>query len=221
MGQLKADNDSLSNLAAQAKESASLPNDQFNELLRLRGEVGMLREQTNELGRLRQENRRLVSQVAAQSESTNQVSAEEQLRLRQLSVGNALSSLLLAVRTYAADHNGQYPANFDQLVASGDLGVTNFPGNVGLDDFQFMKQGVTDGLGNPLIFRTQVQLPGPGGDPEWVYGGFSGPSGGLPSGDLGDLPFTTPSTNDYANMDPSPIRPHAFAPVRTSPPPNQ
>jgi RNA polymerase sigma factor (sigma-70 family) len=217
IARLKADNDSLSNLAAQAKKSTSLSSDQFNELLRLRGKVGMLREQTNELGRIRQENRKLL----AQSESTNVVSAEDQLRLRQLTVVHALSSLLLAARTYAADHHGQYAANFDQLAASGALGVTNFPGNVGLDDFEFMKAGVVDQLGNPLIFRTRVQLPGPGGDPEWVYGGFSGPSGDLPSGDLGDLPFTTPSTNDYANMDPSPFRPHAFVPIRTSPPPNQ
>jgi RNA polymerase sigma factor (sigma-70 family) len=204
---LKDDNQALSNLAAQAKESASLPNDQFNELLRLRGEVGMLREQTNELGRIRLANQKLLSQVAAQSESTNQFSANDQLRLRQLYIGDALNSLLLAVRTYAADHNGQYPVNFDQLAASGDLGATNFAGNLRLDDFEYMKPGVTDPSGNPLIFRTQDQLPGPGGDLVWFYGGFSG-----------DTPYTETATNDFQNIDPNTIRPVV---VRTSPPPNQ
>jgi len=43
--QLKADNENLSNLADQTKSSQSLPNEQFNELLKLRGEVGVLRQQ--------------------------------------------------------------------------------------------------------------------------------------------------------------------------------
>src|SRR5476649_1763872 len=45
IAQLKADKENLSNLAAQTKNSQSLPNEQFNELLKLRGEVGVLRQQ--------------------------------------------------------------------------------------------------------------------------------------------------------------------------------
>jgi hypothetical protein len=48
IAQLKTDNGNLSNLAAQAKSPQSLPNDQFNELLKLRGEVGVLRTQLAE-----------------------------------------------------------------------------------------------------------------------------------------------------------------------------
>ncbi len=214
---LKADNDRPPHMVAPAKEAAALPNEQFNELLRLRGQVGMLRDATNELGKSLQ----AIRELRAQS-GTNLVSAEDQTGLRRLTIGNALSSLLLAVRTYAVDHHGHYPANFDQLAASGSLGVTNFPGNVGLDDFEFMKAGAVDDGGNPLIIRSRIQLPGTrGGAAEWVYGGFVGPSGGLPSGDVGDLPFTEPTTNDYANVDPHPIRPHVFVPVRTSPSPGQ
>jgi hypothetical protein len=56
---LTAENERLSNLVAQANNARSLSNDQLNDLLRLRGEVGLLRRQTNELGKLREENRRL------------------------------------------------------------------------------------------------------------------------------------------------------------------
>src|ERR1035441_7675347 len=90
----------------------------------------MLRQQTNELGRFRQENRRLLSQTAAQSESTNQVSAEDQFTLRQTHAVDAMTILLKAIKNYATNHNGQYPGDFDQLTASGDLGVSDFAGNL-------------------------------------------------------------------------------------------
>jgi myosin heavy subunit len=68
IAQLKADNENLSNAATQAKSSQSLPDEQFTELLKLRGEVGVLRQQvdglrqqTNELGKLQEENQRLGS----------------------------------------------------------------------------------------------------------------------------------------------------------------
>jgi RNA polymerase sigma factor (sigma-70 family) len=65
IAQLQANNESLSNrlAAADAKPSSSqsLPNEQFNELLKLRGEVGVLRRQVDEVGKLREENQRLGS----------------------------------------------------------------------------------------------------------------------------------------------------------------
>src|SRR5204863_4386222 len=52
LAKLQAENGRLSNLLAQAKRS-QLSKDQLSELMRLRGEVGMLRRQTNALGKLR------------------------------------------------------------------------------------------------------------------------------------------------------------------------
>jgi RNA polymerase sigma factor (sigma-70 family) len=49
LAQLKSDNESLFNRLAVAGDAKSLPDEQLNELLRLRGEVGVLRRQTNEL----------------------------------------------------------------------------------------------------------------------------------------------------------------------------
>jgi RNA polymerase sigma factor (sigma-70 family) len=49
---LKTDNESLSNQLTMAADAKLLPGKQFNELLRLRGEVGGLRRQTNQLGNM-------------------------------------------------------------------------------------------------------------------------------------------------------------------------
>jgi len=51
IAQLKTDNENFSNRLATAGDSKSLSDEQFNELLRLRSEVGVLRRQTNELGK--------------------------------------------------------------------------------------------------------------------------------------------------------------------------
>ncbi len=162
IARLQTDNESHSNLVVQAKRSASLPNDQFNELLRLRGEVGMLRKQTNQLGGLRQENRELLSRVAAQSDTTNQVSAEDQFIVRQTRVVDAMTTLLIAIKNYATKNNGQYPGSFDQLAASGDLGTSNFTGNLGLDDFELVKGGSVDPQGKRVILRIRVPIQRPG-----------------------------------------------------------
>ncbi|PYJ95918.1 MAG: hypothetical protein DME23_22290 [Verrucomicrobia bacterium] len=52
LAKLQAENGHLSNLLAQAKSSL-LSKEQLSELMRLRGEVGMLRRKTNALGKLR------------------------------------------------------------------------------------------------------------------------------------------------------------------------
>ncbi len=55
--QLSTDNARLSNLVAQASSARTQDDARLSELLRLRGEVGLLRKLTNELGRLKEENR--------------------------------------------------------------------------------------------------------------------------------------------------------------------
>jgi RNA polymerase sigma factor (sigma-70 family) len=52
VGNLQNTNARSSNPGAQASAAPALPDDRLNELLRLRGEVGVLRRQTNELGNL-------------------------------------------------------------------------------------------------------------------------------------------------------------------------
>lgn len=57
MAGLIAENERLSNLVARANRPQSLPDDLLRELLRLRGEVGVLRQQSKELETVRDENR--------------------------------------------------------------------------------------------------------------------------------------------------------------------
>jgi RNA polymerase sigma factor (sigma-70 family) len=64
LAQSKVDNHSLSNRLAAANDSKSLTDNQLNELLRLRREIGMLIQQTNGLGILQEENHQLRSQLA-------------------------------------------------------------------------------------------------------------------------------------------------------------
>jgi hypothetical protein len=61
----RAENEHLSRMVAQANAAHALTNNQLSELLRLRGEVGLLRGQSNELATLREENRRLQAGLAA------------------------------------------------------------------------------------------------------------------------------------------------------------
>jgi RNA polymerase sigma factor (sigma-70 family) len=70
MAQLAIENDRLSNLLAQANSAQALSPDQLRELLRLRGEVGSLRQQSKEFARLQQENRQLRARPVAVQQRT-------------------------------------------------------------------------------------------------------------------------------------------------------
>lgn len=69
MLQIEADNERLSNLVAQA--SSQLPNEQFMELLKWRGEVGLLRQQTNGLQKLLEQNQQLQVALTSRNNSQN------------------------------------------------------------------------------------------------------------------------------------------------------
>jgi len=63
--QLAAENERLSNLVAQAAATQRLPDSQLSELLKLRGEVGRLRQQAKEVEALREANRQATAALAA------------------------------------------------------------------------------------------------------------------------------------------------------------
>lgn len=64
--QLAADNERLSNSVNQAGTSERASQDQLHELLRLRGEVGQLRQKAKELVRVQEENRELRARPIAE-----------------------------------------------------------------------------------------------------------------------------------------------------------
>ena len=102
MAGLVADNERLSNLVAQASraqplpdervEAQSLSDEQSLELLRLRGEVGALREQSKELETLREESRQIraalesghKTQSAGQTATADERAASKESQLQIL-----------------------------------------------------------------------------------------------------------------------------------------
>jgi cell division protein FtsL len=78
IAQLQTDNSSLSNRVAEIGEAKKLSESQFTELLKLRGEIGVLRRQFDEST---QENRKLQN-VKVQMRSLNTNSPEPQLHIK-------------------------------------------------------------------------------------------------------------------------------------------
>jgi hypothetical protein len=169
--QLQTDNGSFSNRLVSVAGTKSISDEQLNELLKLRGEVGVLRNQITESGKLREENRQLQSQVKAEPNSPDQLSPQEQFELHRIDMVSAMKQLGLAMRIYAGDHNEQYATNFDQL--KNELGgVTNFDGNISLNDIEFVNAGIVDGtMPQMIIFRERVpQQQSPNGSWAHIYG---------------------------------------------------
>lgn len=193
--ELEAGNERLSNQIARQNTSSPMSTEQFNELLRLRGEVGLLRQHSNEISALQRDIQRLMAETdATQGLSFSDLSPADQFVLRECHVQNAMTgTLLAAVNNYALRHDGQYPANFDQLTASGDLQVTNFAGNLSLNDFEFMKPGTTNTGGHAVILRNRIPIPKPGEAPVWVYLAVNG-TGYTETGG-----YTEAGSVDYAN----------------------
>ena len=163
MTQLQNEKTDLSNQLASAGNSSKLTDDQFNELLKLRGEVDVLRRQAGEVDRLQAENQQLQAQVSAGLNQTNQISLEDQRRLQEIHTINALKEIGLAMRIYANDHGYQFATNFDQI--TNELGHTNFPGNISLDAFEFMNAGQVDvTMPQMAILRERVARRTPTGD---------------------------------------------------------
>jgi hypothetical protein len=167
--QLQTDNESLTNHLAAIGYSKALADEQFNELLKLRGELGVLHDQAGELGQLREENRRLYTGLAAAQNQVSRLSAIEYKR-HQIDTINAMKQLGFAMRIFAGDNNQQFATNFDQL-KNGLGGVTNFPGDIGLDSFEFVDVGLVNGtMPGKIIFRERVTRRTPEGKWERVYG---------------------------------------------------
>jgi RNA polymerase sigma factor (sigma-70 family) len=163
---LHSENDRLRQQIAQLKtESQDLPatnskqmtSDEFNELLRLRGEVGALRSQTNQLAKLQDENQKLQASVAAIVQTRQQapeVLTPEQ-EFAQLEMSTAKQSAL-GMLLYANDHGDQFPTNLDQATAYFEGSNTPFTNQ---SRFEITYTGSLANLANPskAIIVREVQ----------------------------------------------------------------
>jgi hypothetical protein len=133
--------------AAQSTNS-----DEFNELLRLRGEVSALRAQTNQISRLQAQNQKLqeaitnMAQLKQQAQSSDSIEEQQQqaFSVRQINVAR---QSVLGMLMYANDNQGQFPTNFEQ--AASYYGDKNSFVSTNLSQFEIVYGGARANVANP------------------------------------------------------------------------
>lgn len=156
--------------AAQASTVQSLSQEQSLELLRLRGEVGMLRRQLSERAKTQAMNAEAPPQEGS---ATNQ--EIEQFRQALIHKTNFAKEWLQAFREYAEHNQGQFPTNFDQAAPYlSDRGKAET--NATTDQFEIVYQGSLNDLTNDEIIVLRERQPEQKYDGKWggVYGRADG-----------------------------------------------
>src|SRR5581483_2831953 len=119
LGQSRAENERLSNLAAQVKPGQRLSAEQLRELLRLRSQVNELRRQTNSLQNIREENLRLQAGPATGKSDQVQRSQAEIEKELPAEIMEAMKSICRelrpALQRFAKDHTNQAPTSLGEL----------------------------------------------------------------------------------------------------------
>jgi RNA polymerase sigma factor (sigma-70 family) len=140
MGELAAENKSLSKLPTEMNDFRKITSDEVSELLKLRGEVGLLRQQKNELARLQEENRQLraapnLGQANASFQKQSSASPQEEARmtcvnhLRQIDGASqqcALENKLSAKDVVAREQILPYLKNGDETLRCPSGGTYTF-----------------------------------------------------------------------------------------------
>ena len=174
IAQWQNDGEDLSNRLAEANDAKKLSDEQFNELLRLRGEVGMLRRQTNEIGQLQAALQRSLQAGEAHQSGYDNSSASNQQRQMSYAKMDDSRDLLLDFIEYANDHQGQFPTNYDEISS-----YTNHYSMTGTNSFEIVYQGSWSALTNPgNVIVLQESQAWPTIDGKWAkaYGFADGHS---------------------------------------------
>jgi RNA polymerase sigma factor (sigma-70 family) len=180
IAQLQTDNANFSNQLANAGDSKKLADDQFNELLKLRGEVGILRRQVSELGQLREENRQLYVQATSKTQGF-QVSEKDYFRLQEMNIIDGAKQIGLGMLVYANDHNGLFPTNLLEQLVGAELTTNNVDD---INKFELLNAGVLnahDKYPQMIVLRERVPRQAPDGKWERIYGLADGSVQTIPS----------------------------------------
>jgi RNA polymerase sigma factor (sigma-70 family) len=169
LAQLASENGRLSNLVAQA--NGAMPQDQSRELLKLRGEVGVLKGQLAAAVNLQERTKR-ASQTKAEVDP-----AEEQ---KQIAIAKMTytKGWTLAFWQYADQNQGQLPTNFDQAISflpEEARGQTN----LAPDQFEIAYQGSLNDLANrqsTIVIREKEAVQDLDGGSHRAYGFADGHS---------------------------------------------
>ncbi len=172
--QLQANNQNLSNRMASIGDSKKLPDGQFNELLKLRGEVGVLRRQASEA----QELANVANQKAqaAEEKLTENLSVQAKFAKHETATVNDIKMLSLAERIYASDNNNAFATNFEQI--TNELGSKLYE-TLRTGDVEFVNLDVLNMAGitniyeqypRMIVYREDMSKQAPDGTWHRVYG---------------------------------------------------
>jgi RNA polymerase sigma factor (sigma-70 family) len=165
LAQLQTDYENFSNQLATAGNSKKLPDDQFNELLKLRGEVGVLRQQASETQERAIESNQKAK--TAEEKLAAILSVQAKFTKQETETVNNTKMLGLAERIYAGDNNGVYATNFDQM--TNELGPLY--ANPNLYDVDFVNVGrIKDVYPQMIMFRQRIAQQAPDGTWHRIYG---------------------------------------------------
>jgi hypothetical protein len=159
--QLQTDNQSLSNRFASSDGSQTLSNNQSNELLKLRGELGVLQRQADAANQKAQTTEQKLAAA---------LSAQAQFTAHEAEKANDMKQLGLAMFLYADDNGGRFPTNLDQLTNSLPPSLPNWDD---FNSFDFVNGGVTNARNRfPQMITLRERLPRQAPDGTWrrVYG---------------------------------------------------
>ena len=137
IAQLQANNESLSNRLAEAGDAKSLPQGQINELLKLRGEVGTLKNQLATAEKLQAQAETRAQTTAPANQEKQPADLLEQQKRTIGAKGGDAHIYLSAFMDYANSHDGQFPTNWDQIRDK----FNNAPGLTGTNQFEIVYQG--------------------------------------------------------------------------------
>lgn len=171
-GQIVAENERLSNLVMEAESARTKANTVPSELLKLRGEVGLLKRQLAEDAQAK-------AQIARQAEQTNQASStEEEEKQKAIMKQQVIAKMgyaknwIMAFYLYAEKNEGRYPADFSQA-------STLLPDNakdetlLATNQFDILYHGSSAALTDPantIVLRENQSFASPSGGWLRTYG---------------------------------------------------
>jgi RNA polymerase sigma factor (sigma-70 family) len=155
--QLQSERDAaMKRLAGMREDIDGLKSNQ-SELLKLRGEVGVLRRQASEASQ---------GKHVAEQQLAAAMSSEEQFKKHQSATANAAKQVGLALHMFFADGGNQYPTNLTQLAK--ELGGSFTIGEIDLASFDIVGKGARDpDHTNPKMVALRERLSRQAPDGTW------------------------------------------------------
>jgi RNA polymerase sigma factor (sigma-70 family) len=162
IAQLQSSNNDLTTQMADSNDTKKMSDDQFNDLLRLRSEVGLLRHQTNDLAKSQAslQNSLAQAQATALQQSNSVADQEKQIAIARINNAHHLTAEMIL---YASDNQGQTPTNFDQVGAY----TNQFPAST-TNGFEIVYQGSLNQITNTASVIVVQSDPWPTFEGKWA-----------------------------------------------------